>query len=314
LAGEEAFTTPLLSGSMVRNFPTARRAGIGPPRPSLVTQARTLGYDTWFSSNAPLQFQANGAWLHGLGFDLVEGAEDPRYASVPRYSFNGPADGLLYARAAELISRRSERPFFLVLLTVSLHAPYQTPSSSADESPLLSALDYVDRSTSELYRWLQRQGYFSSGYLLAVGDHRRMTPLEPRERRELGLDSLGRVFGCLVGPGVPPGSIVETPLDQSDLFEVVGDLFRGSFSFGRGFSRYNKGARYGLGPGVTTHLFNGGRGLVLVRRPDREPTVVQIAAGRDLVADAASETDRRIAAYIALRTRLLHERQQGVRP
>ena len=40
LAGEEAFTTPLLSGSMARSYPTARQAGLGPLRPSLVTRAR----------------------------------------------------------------------------------------------------------------------------------------------------------------------------------------------------------------------------------------------------------------------------------
>ena len=314
LAGEEAFTTPLLSGSMVRSYPTTRRAGIGPLRPSLVAQARRLGYATLFSSNAPLQFQANGAWLDGLGFDLVEGAEDPRYDSVPRYSFNGPADGLLYSRAAELITRHSDHPFFLVLLTVSLHAPYQTPEPAAGQSPLLSALDYVDRSTSGFYRWLASRGYFSSGYLLIVGDHRRMTPLEPRERRELGMDSLGRVFGCLIGPEIPPDSRVNAPLNQSDLFEVVGDLLRGWFSFARGFDRYNKGARNGLGTGITTHLLNASRGLVLVRRPERQPYVVQIAATREPLSEAGSEIDRRIAAYIALRTRLLHERQEAGHP
>ena len=212
------------------------------------------------------------------------------------------------------IARRSERPFFLVLLTVSLHAPYLTPGPPAGEGPLLSALDYVDRTTSGFYQWLERQGYFSSGYLLVVGDHRRMTPLEPRERRELGMDSLGRIFGCLIGPGAPPGSRVETPLNQSDLFEAVGDLIRGSFSFDDGFGRYNKGSRNDLGDGVTTHLLNASRGLVLVRRPGREPYTVQIGASRELIADAGSDAERRIAAYIALRTRLLQVRQEENRP
>lgn len=314
LAGEEPFTTPLLTASMGAYYPTGRPGGLGPLRPSLVTRARELGYDTWFLTNAPLQFQGNGAWLRALGFGQVEGGEDPRYAAVPRYSFDSPADGVLFSRAAERIGQRSARPFLLVLLTVSLHAPYQTPEPSAGDGPLLSALRYVDGSTGAFYQHLRDTGYFDSGYLLIVGDHRRMTPLEPQERHDLGMDSLGRVFGCLVGPGLPPGSVAETPLNQSDLFELAGDLLRGSFSFADGFDRYNKGNRNHLETEVTTHLLSAGRGLVLVRRPERAPYTVQIAASSDPVAAAPSEIDRRIAAYIVLRTRLLQERQEAARP
>jgi|GEM_PF-918175 len=314
LAGEEPFTTPLRTASMGAYYPTGRPGGLGPLRPSLVTRARELGYDTWFLTNAPLQFQGNGAWLRSLGFGLVEGGEDPRYAAVPRYSFDSPADGVLFSRAAERIGQRSARPFLLVLLTVSLHAPYQTPGPSAGDGPLLSALRYVDGSTGAFYQHLRETGYFDSGYLLIVGDHRRMTPLEPQERHDLGMDSLGRVFGCLFGPSLPPGSVVETPLDQSDLFELAGDLLRGSFSFADGFDRYNKGTRNHLGTEFTTHLLSAGRGLVLVRRPERAPYTVQIAASSDPVAAAPSEVDRRIAAYIVLRTRLLQERQEASRP
>lgn len=313
LAGEEPFTTPVLTGSMESYHPVDAEGEAGLSRTSLVARARRLGYETWFLSNAPLRFQDNGPWLRSLGFDLVEGGEAPYYDSLPRYSFASPADGALFSRAQELLDSRSERPFLMVLLTVSLHAPYRTPELTEGESPLISALRYVDRTTSSFYETLERRGYFGSGYLFIVGDHRRMTPLEPREHHDFGLDSLGRVFGCAVGPKIPPGSFARVPLNHTGLFEIATDVLRGAFSYDDDLRRYNKGIRNRLDVAFTTHLLSAGRGLVLVRRPGREPYTVKIAAGHDLIGAAETAVDRKVAAYIVLRTHMLQRRQENGR-
>jgi hypothetical protein len=281
---------------------------------SLVELARSRGYDDALLSNAPLGFHGNGEWLRRLGFARVEGGEARYYASQPRYSFDSPPDEALFARALEVLESERDRPLLLVLLTVSLHGPFRTPEAVEGTRPLGSALRYVDRTTHDFHERLERSGYFDSGHLLVVGDHRRMTPLEPLERRELGLDSLGRVFGCLVGPGVPPGTYVRTPLNQTDVHRLAGELIGGSFDASRGFERFNKGRRYRLGSLFTTHLMSGDRGLVRVRPVGGDPFTVRIAASRDPLAAAPGEVERRLAAYVVLRTGLLERRQEEADP
>lgn len=312
LAGEEALTTGQVSGSMLEAYPLEVGGRFGAADASLVRSAERLGYETRFLSNAPLRFQDNGPWLRRLGFDSVEGGEAEGYRPVARYSLGSAPDGALFARAARVVDGELQRPYLLVLLTVSLHAPYRTPEAAPDDNPLLSALRYVDRATWAFYRHLEESGYFDDGYLLVVGDHRRMTPLEPRERRELGLDGLGRVFGCLVGPGVPPGAVVDAPLNQTDLHELATDLLEGSLSFADGFEGYNKGLRHRLGTPFTTHLVSPARGLVLVRRPGRSPYAVESGESAELL-EAAVEVDRGIGAYLVLRGAVLERRREAIR-
>lgn len=313
LAAEEPFPTPIVSGSMQSHYPVEANVRHRAFQSSLVEQAQARGYTTAFLSNAPLGFQGNGDWLRRLGFDRVEGGDAPFYEPFPRYSFNAAPDEALFARARDLLASERRRPLFLVLLSVSLHGPYRTPEATGGDSPLLSALRYVDRTTAGFYETLKRAGYFESGHLLIVGDHRRMTPLEPRERRDLGVDSLGCVFGCLVGPGIPSGSLVRAPLNQSDLYELAEDLMDGPLDTARGFERYNKGVRYRLGALLTTHLLSGDRGLVRIRPAGSSPYTARIAASEDPVAAAPGALERRIAAYVVLRTGLLEQRQEAAR-
>lgn len=312
LAGEDPLPTPGVFASMAEAFPRDPEGAHGASA-SLVTVARQRGYATRFLSNAPLRFQDNGRWLRRLGFGLVEGGEAAPYRARRGYSFGAAPDEALYDRAAEVLAAGSDRPLLLVLLTVSLHAPYRTPVPAAGEGSLTSALRYVDGAAGRFFDELERSGYFESGYLLVVGDHRRMTPLEPEERRAFGLDALGRVFGCLVGPGVPEGLLVEAPLNHGDLHAVAADLLAGTFSPAAGFDAYNKGRRYGLGLDFITHVVDGGRGLVLVRRAGRPLYTVRLPGLADRL-EAGAEEDRRIAAYLAVGAGLLERRREPPPP
>ncbi|HSL83177.1 MAG TPA: sulfatase-like hydrolase/transferase, partial [Thermoanaerobaculia bacterium] len=307
IAGEDPLPTPGVFAGMAEAFPRDPTGAHGAAA-SLVTVARRRGYETRFLSNAPLRFQANGAWLRRLGFGLVEGGEAEPYRARRGYSFGAAPDESVYARAAGVLAAEADRPLLLVLLTVSLHAPYEAPGRAAGEGSLASALRYADGAAGAFFDHLERSGYFESGYLLVAGDHRRMTPLEPEERRAFGLDALGRVFGCLVGPGIPEGLMVEAPLNHSDLHAVAADLVAGTFSSTGGFDPYNKGRRHGLQVDFTTHVVDGGRGLVLVRRAGRPLYSVRVPDLGERLA-AGAEEDRRVAAYLAVRAGLLDRRR-----
>jgi phosphoglycerol transferase MdoB-like AlkP superfamily enzyme len=300
LLGIEPLPTACLSDDSTARFPS--RIGSGSAPANLVETAAKAGYRTAFLSNSRLRFQSNSTWLASLGFDEVEGGEAKFYSDKPRLAFASAPDEFLYQRALRFIDRQ-KAPYFLTLMTISLHPPYESPHARDEVSkvPLLNILHYVDRTTYDFYASLRERGFFKSGVLLIVGDHRRMTPLEGVELRDRGIDALGRIFGCLTGAGVPVGIRSNAPLNQSDLTGLLADLMAGGAADFDSIQNYNKGIRLlGLGFPFTVHLINPDLGSVLVRVPGRAPATIVLSRRKvvsHLPKDARSEA---VTSYLTL--------------
>jgi lipoteichoic acid synthase len=308
LTGMEPLPTRRFEAGMLSRFPVDDEGG--PVGRNLVHRLRERGYSTLFLSNAPLSFQENGPWLKAAGFERVEGGEEEAFAGVPRLGFASPPDEYLFARALEVLGELRS-PYFLVLLTISLHPPYEVPGSPDFKSgvPLENALGYIDRTTSDFHQTLQRIGFLDSGVLLIVGDHRRMTPLEPEEFQSLGLDSLGRVYGSMVGAGVPEGLLSDDPLNHSDLGAVIDALSLGAPLDVAALGLMNKGYAMGLERPFVSHLLNEDLGLVLVRQPERPPWLVTIRRGLRAGEFGGADGEQCIVAYLIFSSAWLQERQ-----
>lgn len=172
------------------------------------------GYHSAFLTTGNLGFMDKRAWLHGIGFDEVEGHEHPHYQGLARFHFDAAPDQALYERAAQWLARPPGRPFFLTLETVSTHQPYRHPQT--DERSLASVVRYADTQLGRFVQQLQASGYLAQGYLMVVGDHRSMVPLSAGERRALGERAYGRVPLLVLGPGLA-GQQVAGPFSQTDL-------------------------------------------------------------------------------------------------
>lgn len=314
MLGLEPLPTACLNDNSTVRFPA--RLGPGPSPANLVEAAQSAGYRTAFLSNSRLQFQSNAAWLTSLGFDEVEGGESAFYSDKPKLAFDSAPDEFLYERVLDYIAHPGA-PYFLTLMTISLHPPYRAPHPEDEVSdvPLLDVLHYVDRSTYNFYTNLQERGFFKSGVLLIVGDHRRMTPLEGAELRERGIDALGRVFGCLTGVGVPSGVRSQALLNQSDLAGLLADLMCSGTGDFESIQHYNKGFRLlGLEFPFTVHLINPDLGSVLVRMPSRAPATIVLSRRKivsHLPKDAAAEA---IQSYLTLWVDFLHRSQRDCAP
>lgn len=314
LFGLEPLPTACLNDTSTIRFPA--RLGPGPAPANLVETAKAAGYQTAFLSNSLLQFQNNAAWLTSLGFDRVEGGEAAFYADKPKLAFASAPDEFLYQRALGYVDQQ-KAPYFLTLMTISLHPPYEAPhrQDEVSEVPLLNVLHYVDRTTHDFYTGLKQRDFFKSGVLLIVGDHRRMTPLEGVELRNRGIDALGRIFGCLTGTDVPSDVRSKALLNQSDLPGLLADLMRhGSADFDS-IQGYNKGFRLlGLGFPFTVHLINPDLGSVLVRIPGRAPATI-ILSRRKVVSHLANDTKAAaVQAYLTLWADYLKSNQQRCTP
>jgi len=308
LTGEEPYPTGLTEDALMDRFPPS---SCDQGADNLICHARKNGYRTLFISNAPLIFQQNRLWLKRIGFDRVEGGESKYFRNLPKGSFGAAPDRYLFDRALSVI-KRQKRPFFMVLMTISLHRPFLVPIHAERISRIdfYNLLHYVDKTTFEFWQALNRSGFFSNGRMILVGDHRRMTPLEPLELQENGVDSLGRVFGCIVGKGIPANTFVRTPLNLNDIMNILWATLSGLEIDYSDLEPYNKGVILGMGFPFTTHLFNLDLAQVQVRIPGRKPQFVTVNQRMSVRGFGDDPEMRKVAAYMILKTGRLAERQR----
>jgi hypothetical protein len=305
LLGTEPFPTRVLSGDMPARFP----AQVMDER-NIIRYAKKQGYKTLALTNSPLRFQKNGEWFIDVGFDYVEGGESNVFRDQPHFAFNSPPDEALYSHALSIIPKQNE-PFLLLLLTISLHKPYVSPTDedSIKGNSLLGVLNYVDRTTYSFYLKLQEQGFFNNGILLLIGDHRRMDVLEPIETSIKGSDSFGRIVGGFIGSGFSKSIIDDTPLNQTDINTIVRHLLDGCDVNTHSLSIYNKCNFLGISEPFTTHLIEQDMGLLLMRIKNSQPRILKLHGKLNPLDISTESIYRDIAAYIVLNSAWLQEKQ-----
>jgi phosphoglycerol transferase MdoB-like AlkP superfamily enzyme len=307
--GVEPYPTRLIDDALMRRFPP-RNCERG--NENLVCHAKKNGYTTIFLSNAPLKFQQNQEWLENSGFDHIEGGESGYFQSKPKGSFAAAPDQYLFDRAADMIETQQQQPFFFVLMTISLHRPFQLPKGieRISEIDFHNVLHYVDQTTYRFWQDLDHLQYFDNGILFLVGDHRRMTPLEPLEFEKTGIDSLGRVYGCILGKGVPKNIIDSTPLNLNDIMTLIHfELSGGNVDY-RFLETFNKGNILGFGFPFTTSLLNLDLAQVQVRIPGKPPRFVNLNRSLNPSQFADDPQMQKIIAYLILNSGYLDNEQR----
>lgn len=206
-----------------------------PPLPRAVDGARTafeqfaqpahsvprllngLGYHTAFLTTGNLGFMGKGRWLQQLGFQQVEGHEAPFYRGMPRYNFDAAVDDALYARAWQALHDGRDQPRFLLLETVTTHAPFIDPDSGVLSQERV--VRRADRALGHFIAWLRHSGFFAHGVLLVTSDHRGMVPMSAEERARFGDRGFARVPFVALGLGQDgPGTAAAAATPQAAAF------------------------------------------------------------------------------------------------
>jgi phosphoglycerol transferase MdoB-like AlkP superfamily enzyme len=146
---------------------------------SLPNILKKHGYQTEFLTTADLEFGNTGNWAKSIGFDYIEGHDQPEYDKWERFHFQAAPDEALYLRALDRIKQNSRQNFFIFIKTVSSHHPYINPENKHKSES--EAIIYTDKQIGRFYRLLQTSGFFDNGLLVIVGDHHSMTPLKKAE-------------------------------------------------------------------------------------------------------------------------------------
>jgi len=196
-----------------------------PPFHSMWGVERTLpsvfksrGYHTAFLTTGPLSLYQKGEWMSDIGFDEVEGNENPFYDGRKRYAFRAASDQALYERALQWMQAVTA-PWVLVLETVSTHQPYMDPESGERSFEL--AMKYTDREFGVFLDELDDIRFFEDGVLVVLSDHRSMTPMSRTELELWGQAAYSLVPAFVIGSEFTPGSVNDSVFSQSDLVPTL---------------------------------------------------------------------------------------------
>ncbi|MGB0132665.1 sulfatase-like hydrolase/transferase, partial [Dokdonella sp.] len=180
--------------------------------PGMATEA---GYDTQFFTPGDTGFLSVGKWLHSIGFSEVHGSEEDWYSGLERWQFNAVSDEDFYPRFLDWLDARADsKPFVSVLLNVTSHPPFINPRTHTIDPE--GSFRYVDEQLGNLYDELRLRGYFRTGILIVMGDHRTMTPLNESEFLDFGDRAFARVPMIVIGDIDMP-AVVEGSFQQIDL-------------------------------------------------------------------------------------------------
>ncbi|MDO8284998.1 MAG: LTA synthase family protein [Rhodoferax sp.] len=187
------------------------------PSQSIPRMLKTLDYRTVFLTTGDLGFLDKGAWLSDIGFSFVEGHDAPYYKGMKRFQFEAATDDALYGRSLRRLANMqasSTAPVFMMLETVTTHAPYIDPVSGNISQE--SVFRYADHALGDFVRSLESRGFFNNGYVLVMGDHRAMTPASAQELSAYGDRAYARLPFSIIGNKLN-GEIEQASFSQTDL-------------------------------------------------------------------------------------------------
>ncbi|MFA7298653.1 MAG: glycerophosphodiester phosphodiesterase family protein [Candidatus Absconditabacterales bacterium] len=169
------------------------------------------GYKTTFISSVDLNFLDQRDFLSGIGFSQIIGEES--FKTDKKYVFDAAPDHNLYNKTLETI-KNTTGSYFIKIQNISFHKPYNTPYGKTKED----ALRYADKSLFYFYLQLKKSGFFENGVLVVVADHRKMEPLEDKEKDALGEYRYTKGLATIVGTNIPAGIINNNVIQHTDMF------------------------------------------------------------------------------------------------
>lgn len=197
---------------------------------SLTLRLKSIGYRTAMLSNVDLDFLEGRRFFESIGFDQIEGYNDPVYKNVERFQWGAPADDSLYDRVARWVGEQPvAQPYFVFVNTLSMHPPFINPRSG--EKSEEAAVRYGDQAFGAFVAQLRKIHFFDNGILLLTGDHRTMTPVSAAEVSRFGAAAPARVPLLAIGAGIPAGSAL-APYQQADLPSSIEYLVGPQVCFG----------------------------------------------------------------------------------
>ena len=188
-----------------------------------------LGYETECLMASDLAFSNEGVWAKSIGFDYVEGEENPFYDKWSEGVFKSAPDEALFARVLQRIEENGDHPFFFFVSTLSSHQPFRNPVTK--ERTEKASISYVDEQIGIFYENLIRTHFFDNGVLVIVGDHHSMVPLRREEVVKYGRYRAAAKVPLIVSFGGKLQDVVIQQHQQADIFNGLAGMATGNHCY-----------------------------------------------------------------------------------
>jgi len=193
------------------------------------------GYRTAFITPADMAFERKDRILQNLGFGELFGDGDYPTEGFTAKAYFGFEDRIVLDHTMAWVdrARAGGDPFFLGMLTLTSHHPYDVPASAphgahgADDEfgDYLDAVAYTDAFLRDLYDRFRRRGLLESTVFIILGDHgEAFGEHGARVHGDVIWDEALHVPALAAGPGVPSGTRAGGPRTTMDVVPTVAAL------------------------------------------------------------------------------------------
>ena len=178
---------------------------------------RDFGYATTYLQAAPMSYMLKDQFMPQAGFEIAAGD------SFFEHSYNrnqwGIDDLAFFEQSLGMLEQlqREERPWFLTLLTVGTHHPFNTPQDfqgAHEHGSAGWAMDYLDHAIGFFIRELKDCGILDDTLVLITSDESRET--KPGASDEASMLSQSWGFLIALTPSGDSG-VVDEPFMQLDM-------------------------------------------------------------------------------------------------
>ena len=176
-----------------------------------------FNYVTTYLQAAPMSYMLKDQFMPQAGFEIAAG--DSFFEGSYNRNQWGIDDLAFFEQSLEKVEqlRREERPWFLTLLTVGTHHPFNAPQNFQSDYEHGSdgwAMDYLDRAVGFFIQELEDRGVLTDTLVLITSDESREK--KPDESDEVSM--LSQAWGFLIAL-TPSGDsgVVDEPFMQLDV-------------------------------------------------------------------------------------------------
>ena len=147
--------------------------------PMLPKEMNQLGYKTSFYYGGDLNFGNMNTYLRSAEIDeIVNGSE---FDSKDWNSKWGAYDDVFMKRFAKDLSKKHEKPFFKIALTLSSHEPYEIKGDykfgkKGEDNKYRSAHVYTDKVIGDFISFAKKQEWYNNTLIIIMADHGHSSP------------------------------------------------------------------------------------------------------------------------------------------
>lgn len=141
---------------------------------SLPKILKNHGYKNYFYYGGDINFFRMKAYLIESGYDKIISDKEIK-ANIKKSKWGYP-DHVIFEKVFNDLNNRIDTPFFITILTLSNHDPYDIPvlfkfGNNSDTEKFLSAINYADSCSGIFIEKLKHTKYWNNSIVIFTADH-----------------------------------------------------------------------------------------------------------------------------------------------